>query len=190
MHWRDVIGVMAGVVALSALIPYARSILAGHTKPNRASWCIWSLVGIVLAASYKASGADATFWIAVAYAVNPLTVALLSIRYGVGGASRLDLICLAVCLLILLLWWRLRSAPVALFLTLCVDALGALPTLRKAWQDPRSEDQLAWGIACAAAFLNLFAIDSPKPQVWLYPVYAFLVTALIYALLLRQRRTA
>ena len=38
VHWRDAIGVVAAIVAASALVPYVRSILAGRTKPNRASW--------------------------------------------------------------------------------------------------------------------------------------------------------
>ena len=183
VHWRDGIGVVAALVAAAALVPYVRSILAGHTRPNRASWCIWALVGIVLAASYKASGANATFWIAVVFALNPLTVALLSIRYGVGGTSTLDLCCLAGCLLSLLLWWRLRSAPIALYLNIVVDALGALPTLRKTWLAPHSEDSTAWRIVCVAACLNLFAIDSAKLDVWLYPAYCALVTGSIAGVL-------
>lgn len=190
VHWRDAIGVVAAIVAASALVPYVRSILAGRTKPNRASWWIWALIGCAIAASYKASGASATFWIALVYAAMSLTVALLSIRYGTGGASALDLCCLAGCLLSLWLWWRLRSAPAALYLNICMDALGMLPTLRKVWRDPRSEDRLAWSIASLAAGMNLFAIDSPRPQVWLHPLHAFLGNGLIAALLFRQRRLA
>jgi len=189
-HGHDAIGVVAAIVAASALIPYVRSILAGHTRPSRASWLIWSLIGGVLAASYKASGAHATFWIALVYALIPLTVVVLSIKYGVGGASRLDAACLVGCLLSLWLWWRLRSAPAALYLNIVVDALGALPTLRKAWHAPHSEDKTAWCIAAVAACLNLFAIDSREPVIWLYPVYAVLGNGLIAALLWRPRRVA
>ncbi len=36
-------GVAAGVLSLVAFVPYVRSILAGQTKPERASWAKWTL---------------------------------------------------------------------------------------------------------------------------------------------------
>lgn len=182
---HDAIGIVAAIVAMTALVPYVRSILAGRTRPSRASWFIWTVVGLALAMSYRASGATATFWVAVAYFFIPLIVFLLSIRYGDRGASRLDWFCLAGALFGLLMWWWLRSAPVALYINIAVDCLGSLPTVRKAFLDPASEDRLAWVIAFLANAINLLAIDRWEPSISLYPVYAFAIVGLIAALLCR-----
>ncbi len=179
------IGVVAGCVAMLALVPYVISILRGITRPSRASNVIWTIVGLMLAATYRESGATHTFWVAAVYVINPLVVTLLSIKYGVKGATWLDWICLAGSGLSLLPWLVLRSAPIALYINIFVDALGALPTVRKAFLTPLSEDRLAWLIAFLANSINLLAIDRWEPQISLYPLYAFAITGLIAGLLYR-----
>lgn len=181
-------GVIAGIVALLALVPYAVSIVRGKTKPNRASWFIWTFVGLMIVGSYHASGATHTMWVAGAYVAVPLTVALLSIRYGTSGAHSFDWLCLGLSLASIVPWWFFRSAPTALYINIFVDCLGALPTVRKALLDPQSEDRLAWLIAFLANCINLLAIHSWTPEISAYPMYAFAITGLIASILyLRQR---
>ena len=77
-----VAGWVAGVLSLVAFVPYIVAILRGETRPNRATWWIWTTTGGVLLASYYFSGADTTIWVAVSYFVASLVTAVLSIRYG------------------------------------------------------------------------------------------------------------
>src|SRR5688572_11025851 len=87
-------GKVAGVVSFVAFVPYILAILRGETKPNRATWWIWTVVGFMLGASYYSSGANNTIWVPVSYIVGPLVTALLSIKYGEGGWNRFDKGCL------------------------------------------------------------------------------------------------
>lgn len=64
-------GLAAGALALVAYIPYVVSILRGNTKPNRATWFIWAVIGAILGASYYASGAEHTAWVTVGYFLGP-----------------------------------------------------------------------------------------------------------------------
>lgn len=183
-------GLIAGILAMLAVVPYIRSILSGRTKPNRASFLIWTGVGLMVAATYKASGATTTLWVALAYFVSPLIVAALSLKYGVGGASRLDLVCLSGALLSLALWWATRSAPTSLYINILVDALAVIPTAKKAWLDPGSEDRSAWQLAFLANAVDLFAIRSWAPEISIYPIYSFLATGTIVTALTLKRRPA
>ena len=88
------LGWVAGVLSLVAFVPYIVAILRGETRPNRATWWIWTTTGAVLLASYYFSGAETTIWVAVSYFVASLVTALLSIRYGEGGSTPLDRGCL------------------------------------------------------------------------------------------------
>lgn len=180
-------GQVAGVVSLVAFVPYILAILRGETRPNRATWWIWTATSFVLLASYYFSGADTTIWVPASYFAASFVTALLSIRYGEGGATPLDRGCLAGAAAGLLAWWWFDSPVVALVTALGVDFAGALPTIRKAWVAPHTEDRLAWGLFIAGNTLNLVAVDRWDFAIAIYPIYFFVVSGTIAALVLRPR---
>lgn len=181
-------GRVAGLFSLAAFVPYILSILRGRTRPNRATWWIWTVVGSLLAVSYYASGARHTLWVAVSYVLGPLITAILSLRFGVGGSTRFDRGCLLGAGMGALLWWAFSSPLIALLINLGIDLLGALPTISKAHSDPGGEDTLAWGLFLLGNTLNLFAIEQWRFSIVVYPVYMFLLSALILLLLTSRRR--
>lgn len=181
-------GVVAGIVALLAMAPYVVSILRGTTRPSRTSWLIWAVVALVLLASYRRSGATDTIWLAAAYFVIPVTVLGFSFKYGIVSASALDWWCLLGAAVGVGAWLLFRSAPAALFICIAVDGIGAVPTLRKAYEEPLSEDLRGWAIAFAASVLNLLVVADWSLQISLYPVYSFALTGAISAILYIRRR--
>mgnify|MGYP001250037696 CR=1 FL=1 len=178
------IGLTSGAVALASFIPYIRSILKGQTRPNRASWFIWAFAEIITTATYAASGADATLWIAAGYALGTITVASLSLRYGEGGAGLIDAMCLAGASIALIPWLALDQAELALYMIIFVDVLAVFPTLKKALADPESEDKTYWSLSFLAAVINLFAIERWAPEIAAFPIYCFLGAGAILAALL------
>ncbi len=180
-------GMAAGALSLLAFVPYIIAILRGQTRPNRVTWWIWATTGAVLLASYHFSGADTTIWVPASYFVASLATALLSIRYGEGGATPLDRGCLLGAGAGLLLWWWFDAPVVALVTTLGVDFAGAVPTIRKAWIAPHTEDRLAWALFLAGNALNLIAVDRWEFAIAVYPVYFLLASGTISLLVLRPR---
>ncbi len=180
-------GQIAGALSLLAFIPYIVAILRGQTRPNRATWWIWTATSAVLLASYFFSGAETTIWVPASYFAASFVTALLSIRYGEGGSTPLDRGCLAGAGAGLLAWWWFDSPVVALVMALGVDLAGALPTIRKAWVAPHTEDRLAWALFIAGNTLNLVAVDRWEFAIAIYPIYFFLVSGTIALLVLRPR---
>ncbi len=180
-------GWLSGVVALAAFVPYVRGVLRGQTRPSTASWWIWTAVGAILCASYFSVGARTTIWTPIGYVIGPLVIAVLSIRFGARGRTRLDAFCLLAATVSLLLWWWTGSARLALVLNILVDACGALPTIRKSIVEPESEDRVAWTMFLAAGLLNIVAIT---PWTWAnaaYPLY-LLGNSLVMNLLIWRPR--
>ncbi len=83
-------GVAAGVISLLAYFPYARDIVRGVARPDRATWLIWSVVGGLLFASYAAAAGGAALWVPLSDALGPALIVVLTIRSGEGGLSRFD----------------------------------------------------------------------------------------------------
>ncbi|QQR81293.1 MAG: hypothetical protein IPJ69_03925 [Deltaproteobacteria bacterium] len=180
-------GKIAGIVALLGFAPYILSTIKRKNKPNRATWIIWFVVSLILLTSYRSAGATDTLWVSMTNVIFCGTVAILSIRYGQGGWNFFDLCCLCGAGIGLFLWWYFKSPLPTLYISLVIDAIGALPTLKKAYHHPKSEDAVSWILFWIANTINLFAIETWAPQISLYPLYLFLISGMMVGILKRQR---
>lgn len=185
--FTELFGITAGIFSFSAYIFYIVAILKGYTKPSRSTWFIWAFVGIVLVISYRASGAEDTIWVAVSEAIAPTIIALLAIKYGVGGADKIDIAAFIGALVSLFLWWIFGSPLIALITNLAIDLFAALPTIKKSWHKPGEEDKFAWTLTQTGNLFNVLAIDKIIFGVLIYPIYTFVVDGIITACLYRKR---
>lgn len=176
-------GKIAGVIALLAFVPYFISTLQGKNRPNRATWFIWLIVGIILFASYRTAGAQDTLWVALANVIIIACIVMLSIKYGEGGFCLFDLVCLTGAALGLLLWWYFASPLPALYLCIGIDFIGAIPTIKKSYLEPQGENHLTWILFCIANTLNLIAVQPWNLAMAAYPIYLFLISTGIVVIL-------
>jgi len=184
----SIAGRIAGLVSAVAYIPYAISIIRGQTKPSLSTWVIWTVVGGALCASHWASGGHDSFWVPLTYMLGPLLLAGLAVRYGEIAWSRFDGACLAAAAFSLVLWALSGTPLVALCMNIVVDLIGALPTIRKSWREPESEDRLSWNMFFAANAINLLAVEKWSFSGAVYPVYLVLIALTMILLLWRPRR--
>lgn len=184
----ELIGKTAGVLSLLAFIPYIVATLRGRNRPNRATWIIWSAVGVSLLASYVAAGARETVWVTAANLAAFVFILILSAKYGVGGWTVFDGLCLFGAAFGFVLWWWFDSPLPTLYSGLFVDFVGALPTIRKSWVQPESEDLLTWVLFVAANALNLFALREWNLVMASYPVYMVFISGLMVAVLVLRRK--
>ncbi len=185
--WALIAGRLAGLIAVTAFFPYILSTIRGKTKPNRASWFIWTVIGIAVASTYHAVGASETLWVAMAFVAGPLIVTALSMRYGEGGWNRFDGFCLAGAGAGMALWLLFDAALEGLLLSLFVDLMAYLPTIKKAYLRPEGESTAAWSMFFIADGLNLVAAESWDFGIIIYPAYMFVLCGIMMILLLRKR---
>lgn len=179
----QLLGQAAAVLALIGIVPYVVSILRHKTKPERASWLIWALVNYSLVFSYHFSGATTTLWLNIAYCATTTMIFLLSLKYGVGGFTRLDIACLIGAAVGLILWWLTDNPVTAVYLNVIVDAIGFLPTIKKAYLYPGTENKLSWNISVAANVCNVLALTTWQFKIALFPIYNLTFNLLVAALL-------
>lgn len=182
----EMLGMIAGVLALAGYIPYIYSIFKGVTKPNRATWIIWTVVGGLLAVSYFNEGDINAIWLPIGYFIGPLFVAILSIWYGYSEWTKLDKICLVVAIISIVPWLLSKDATITLLINVLIDASGALPTFVKTYQEPETEDLTAWSFFFVANTLQLFAISLWDVSTT-YPIYLFLLATTMVILILRPK---
>ncbi len=154
------LGLIAGSVHLSAYALYLRQVLRGTSRPNTATWTLWTFLAALNAASYLAMCRD------LAKAATPIAGALacaavLTVSFWKGRLTRLavfDRGILAIGLSAAAVWWATRSATWANLLLQGAFVLSNVPTYRGVWRRPDSEQPLPWfGFGLAYA-LNIVVV--------------------------------
>lgn len=189
MHsYHTLFGVLSALIALVSYIPYFRSILKGESKPSRATFGTWSFIGIVETASYAASGARATVWLPIVYAIGDISVFILSFKRGMGGKQPLDILCLLGAVAGIVCWAITKDPRLALYLSMSASACGFIPTLRKVYVLPQSENRTTWAMDIAAAACNLVAVAHLNSYLVLYPLYTLVFDSGVVGLMMMPRR--
>lgn len=187
--FQGVLGILAGIISFSAYIIYIISIVRGISKPNRVTWFIWTFMGLVLAITYYFSGARNTIWSPIVEFIGPLVIALLSIRYGEGGIKdKTDFICLAGAGISIVVWLLFDAPIVALVMNLIIDAFALIPTIKKSYTRPETEDFWAWFGTGAGDTLNLFAVERLSFGILIYPIYMLVSDLVIITILGIKKR--
>ncbi len=189
MQAHEVIAVVAAVLALVGAVPYVIDTLRGKTRPNRATWMVYAVVGSLAVASSYAAGGRWSLLLGVAYAIGPVAILLASIRHGEGGWRPLDRGCLGLAALGLIGWAVSGDPRIGVILHTLADAAGTVPTWIKSWRDPAHENRRAWTVYAVASTLNLLAITSWTVGEAFYNVWLMLCCCSVAAILwLRPRK--
>ncbi len=148
---------ISGVLGIVQILPYIRSILRGVTRPSRMASSIWVASNLITVASIAATGARAALVLPLAFTLTNLSTALLSIRYGISGLTRRDVLNGTVALAALTAWVLLgpRAAVIAMVVA---QAAACLSVLDKLWRHPGTEDVLAWLLAGFASAFSVAAV--------------------------------
>lgn len=181
---------LAGAIAIVAYVPYLRDTWSGKTRPNRATWWIYTVVGLVATSGSFAVGARESLTVPLVYATASLAVALVAIKRGEGGFTLLDRSCLATAAVSIVLWIATGDPVLAVLLNCVADLAGSLPTMVKAWREPARENRWGWILFLTANSLNLLLISDWNAWVSLYPVTLWFCSLVITAGCVLARRAS
>jgi hypothetical protein len=183
-----VCGVLAGGVSVVDSVPYVRDILRGRTRPYRATWGVWTTVGIIAFLAQVADGASWSLLMVGVQAAGMTVVFGLSINRGTGRLGLVDVALIAVAAGGIVGWYA-SARP--LFATVCVvlaDLAGVVLMLPKTWRDPGSETPSSFVLAGIAGVLGTVAVGAVDPSLLLYPGYFGAVNASLAGVILLRRR--
>jgi len=167
-----------------AYVPYIVSIFRNRTKPNRTTWLVLFLIGAITFIVYRDAGAQATLGVALANVVGPLVVFILAIKFGEGWKGKGDFKYLVFSAIAIALWQLYDSPVIGLVFNLLADFIAFLPTIKKSFQEPWTEDLPTWCIFTLGGIINLLAIEQWQFHIVIYPLYILLAEGSVAGLLL------
>ena len=168
--------IASGVIVLIGAPFYLYDILKGTTKPERTTWFIWSILGIVAFISQFKLGAHWSLVYVGLEAVGNLVVYGLSLKYGVGGWTLKDKLALGLALIGIIISLIMQSPIFALWGVILADFAGAALTIEKAFKEPKSETAITWIFLSLSATFASFAVGKLSFALLLYPVYLAIIT--------------
>ena len=180
----QVLGIAAAVLSLSSNIPYILDTIKGVTQPHRVSWGIFFLLNIISLANQAAAGATSSLWLIGAFTLSTLTIFSLSIKNGVGGSSKLDLIALFGSLAGVIVWQLIDSPTASIVANIIAGGIAGFPTIVKAYRKPESETKIKWFFGAIAGLLAALSVGELNVVLLLLPLDVFLYQGSIVVILI------
>ena len=175
----ELFAILSGVILIAGAPPYLIDILKGKTRPERATWFIWSVLGTIAFFSQLSLHGNWSLVFVGLDGLGSIIVFLLALKYGVGGWTRLDKVALAIAATGLGISFIARSPTIALSGVVLADMSGLALTVRKTFQDPSSETTITWFFIGTSALLGTLSVGKLQFNLLLYPVYLMLGNYLV-----------
>lgn len=172
-------------------IPYIYHVFHGRVVPHPFSWSIWFIFSVTnLYILIVTTGIEASFYSLLARTFA-LAVWVFCWWWFIRKISitRFDYFSILMALLVIIFMnlYGMKQAIVAMVIT---DIIVLLPTLRKIWVDPRTEDAIAWfmtALSQGCLLLSLPFLTFENSFFWFYAICVNLSAGLFIHILRRQR---
>lgn len=168
----------------------------GRTKPSRVACGIGVACNCVMVISLLSSHNTSGLVLPAIFLLCGLLTLVLSLKYGVSGFSRTDIIA-SVVSIIAIVSWLVLGANAAVIGVNTAQITALIATFNKLRKNPGTEDLVSWGMGGTASLLSLFAIllgTAPGTSLSIaaiaLPVRCVLSCAVILALALFQHHSA
>lgn len=174
------------LVFVSPLI-YAKAILKGRAKPHRTTRFVLLLIMSLATASLFARHDTVVIWLTGVSALQAILLFGLSIRYGMGGWSKTDILCLIIAFVGVIVWQTTKEPSLALYASIVADFTGMVPAIIKTYKYPQTEIWSFFLLDVFAAIFILLALKSWTVQEFSYPLYIMIINSIMVLLITRPK---
>ena len=156
-------------------------------RPHRVTWAIFVLTDVIAIANQLAAGATNSLWLVIGWTLANLTIFVLSLRYGVGGTEKLDIVVLCGAILGVVIWQISGHPTASIIANLVVITVAFVPTYKKGWIDPKSDTSTVFLWGAVASLLAAISIGKLDYILLLAPLYTFAIQGALFVVLIRHK---
>lgn len=179
--------IAAAVLSIAGNVPYIIEIVRGNVRPHAYTWFVWSLVSGVIFFGQLAKGAGVGAIPTAAAELFTIAIFFLSLRYGFKEIRRIDTVFLVAALLGLVPWALTDDPTISVITVVVIDAIAFLPTLRKTWVEPKSENPILYVMNVARHALSLFSLEAYNIATALHSITMITINTLMTGFILVSR---
>ena len=176
---------LAAALSVVGAYGYIRDTLRGDTSPNRVTWSLWGVEGVLAFCVEIQQHVGLAALMTLMLGLVPCAVVVASFRnpHGVWKLDAFDAVCGAVSVGGLVFWAFINEPTVALVSFVVADQMAALPTIRKSWLAPSTESPRLFFLGSTNCAITLLTLTKLTTAGVLFPG-CILVTDLIVGLLI------
>jgi hypothetical protein len=190
---KTAIAIIASVLAIAGNVSYVKSTLRGKTKPHPYSWFVWTIVSLTtfFGGLQKGAGVGAIpTGVAELFTVVVFAISLWRLIKGRDVEQinkKVDTCFLVVALLGIVPWFITKDPTISVITVVTVDLLAFIPTLRKTWSHPETENPLLYATNVARHVLTLVALEAYNVATMLHSI-SMICSNTVMVILIRVRR--
>lgn len=191
MEFKEILGIVATVIAIAAFSPYIRSIFKGDTKPHLFSWIVWAITTFIVFLAQVSDNAGPGSWPTGASGIIIIYVAFLAYRkQGDIIITKVDWVFFLSALSALPFWYFTTDPLWAVAILTIVDFLGFGPTFRKAYDHPYDELLVFFALTVVRDFFAIMALENYSSITLMFPIMTGTTCIVFIAMVLVRRDPA
>jgi len=164
-------------VSIIASVQFCYGSIKGKIKPQRVTWLLWTAISATyFAAAVRTDGA---ILFTLAELIGMAAVFLISLKFGTGGGSFLDIASLVIATAAFVYLLFAKDPIISLLLAIFIDAIGSVLTIKKLAKDRTSEAREPWVLALFASGFAILGLTQFTFVNLLYPVYDLILCVII-----------
>lgn len=157
---KEIIVAVATILAIIGNIPYLKDVWKEKIQPHAYTWMVWSIVSAIVFFGQVAKGGGIAVIATGASEIFTIIIFILSLKNGFKHVTKTDTIFLCIALLGLIPWLVTKDPTLSVIIAVSIDLIAFIPTLRKTWNNPKTELSLLYGMNVLRHLLTLITLDA------------------------------
>jgi hypothetical protein len=176
---------LGAVLSFYGGLSYLIDTLKGKAKPNRVSWFFWALAPLIAFAAELEKGVGLQSLMTFMVGFNPLIIFIASFfnKESYWKLSKIDYSYGVLSFFAIIIWQITGEGNLAILFAILADILASIPTIIKSYHQPETENGSIFLFGMINAGITILTIKIWSFAHWGFPIYIFVLTALIYALI-------
>jgi hypothetical protein len=162
---------------------YIRAIFAGQVKPNVVTWGLWATAPMLVFAAQLYEGAGLRSVLTFTVGFGPLLVVFAALikKDAFVKVIKMDYVFGTLSMIGLILWLITGEGVLAIIFAILADGLAAVPTIRKLYFEPETENGTIFGFGVIGAAITLLTISDWRFEEFGFSLYILLVNMIMFA---------
>lgn len=181
-------GIFSGIFSIIFYIVYIKSIFKNETKPHiytRFLYLIIILIIFLWQISNNGWYGSIFSWV---WSIFCFITFVLSFKYWIKNVTISDKIFLILWLISVPIWYFSWTPIYSILLLTLVDFLASIPTIRKTYKNPYSENLQAYIIGLFSLVFSILALDIYNVVNLFYLVFLVILDSFICLIIIFRRR--
>lgn len=181
--------ILSAVIGFTTPLLGIYFILKGTFKPQRMTRFLIALIMMLMVGTLYAAKDTNGIYLASAQLLGTLILFIMSIKYGLGGRSKFDLLIFVMAICSLIIWQTTQNPILGLLMSIITDLVAYTPTLIKIWKLPHTEDWRFYLSDVVASTFSLLSITTFDLKTLAFPTYILAInTTSVVMILIRRKK--